>query len=77
MSEPLVHVSMRALAALEHGDPGDLLSLLSPCGADLWAHEVQFIGAVATTYGTNETTPTCPKCRIAWDTAVEKAGGAR
>jgi hypothetical protein len=75
VSEPLVHVSGFAVSVLE-GPETPIDSRTRPwCGADFKGAQtltgldaVGILGAAA---------PTCPKCRIAWDTAVEKAGGAR
>lgn len=80
VSEPLVHVSNIRLEQMCHAFAGH--PARTACGLHIgdvpprqWLSTERYEReesdrAVAPT-------PTCPKCRIAWDTAVEKAGGAR
>lgn len=84
VTEPLVHVSLVALSWLRDGQIDE--SLLgrggAPCGVLLgallsggdWVGLGDVQGSEMMQPAANPT-PTCPKCCIAWDRAVEKAGG--
>ncbi len=87
MSEPLIHVSRRALVVLAkgeltHHDYETIPAHQCPCGADLKGIDIRHWVSIPGVRGdapvpSLHPTPTCAAGRIAWDTVVERAGGAR